>query len=616
MNKRSALSVLAYRFSLITLLAVLPAACSFHTNKGEIDSLPATFNRFEPEPAVALTIGEDVQKSMFAENFAAVTANPYATQAAANILAQGGSAIDAAIAAQMVLGLVEPQSSGLGGGGFMVYWHQSSGELFTFDGRETAPLAATEALFLDENQQPLNLFNAVVGGRSVGVPGLVRMLARAHEDFGLAPWETLFEDARQLADVGFTVSPRLHELLTRVPAVKVRDEISSYFFPDNTPLKPGETLRNSRYEAVLSGIATDGPEFFYRDLAASIVDDVNQDANPGKLTRSDFESYQAVPRDPICVLLFEHKLCGMAPPSSGPATVFAILGMMDALISAEDRSTNDGALSSSPLFTHYFIEASKLAFADRNTYLADPDFVAMPLRSLLDKTYFQQRAALILRDSVMTKANPGQPDGIDVAARILAPSAELASTTHLSIVDSYGNVVSMTTSIEAAFGSRVMSEGFLLNNQLTDFSFMPLTENNSRVANRVQPGKRPLSSMSPIIVFDASDRPVMAIGSPGGKSIIPYVARVLFETLALDRSLQESVDDSQIVHTGRGLVLEKGFNPETLEELRAIGHEPKLKAQASGLHVLSRANNSQNNIPPGLWEAVADSRREGTVAGQ
>ncbi len=604
-----------YRNILLVTLSLSTAACSFLHDGNDAAVLPDSLNRFEPEPAVALSIGDEVRKSMRANDFVAVTANPYATQAAANILAAGGNAVDAAIAAQMVLGLVEPQSSGLGGGGFMVYWDQEKGELHSYDGRETAPMLADERLFLD-GEKPLNMFNAVVGGRSVGVPGLVKMLALAHADHGVLSWPTLFNDAKELATSGFTVSHRLHELLIRVPAVKVRDDISTYFFPDGEPLLPGDTLRNADYAAVLNGLAEGGPDFFYRELATTIVAAVGNDTNPGELSLRDFEHYQAIRRDPVCVDLFAHKLCGMAPPSSGPTTVFAILGMMEALVSAEEARSLGEGISSSAFLSHFFIEASKLAFADRNTYLADPDFVAVPLKAMLEKNYLNQRASLIKRDAVISAATAGDLDAGDPVARVQAPSSEQASTTHLSIVDSYGNVVSMTTSIEAAFGSRVMANGFLLNNQLTDFSFLPLTEAQERVANRVQAGKRPLSSMSPILVFDSNSRPVLAIGSPGGKSIIPYVARVLYEVLALRRPLQESIDDSQLVSTDRGLVLEEGFDSDTLEALKRIGHEPKLRPQASGLHAVSRLNQSERDAADAAWLAVADSRREGTVAGQ
>ena len=574
-------------------------------------------SRFEPEPASAVDklVDTSTQKAFLANHYIAVTANPYATQAAVKVLQDGGSAIDATIAAQMVLGLVEPQSSGLGGGGFLVYWDNRSKKLVTFDGRETAPSAADETLFLDPEalttgeKKPMSFFNAIVGGRSVGVPGLVKMLENAHKDYGNKQWRDLFSRAVELAEDGFLVSPRLHQLITKVPAVNARPDIAEYLFDQNgEPLAEGYLLKNALYADVLKEIAANGATGFYEgDNARALVEGVNGDSNVGQLSLADLKNYQANEREAVCSTLFEYKVCGMAPPSSGPATAMMTLKIMESLLESENLKSFS-TLQESALLSHYFIEASRLAFADRNTYLADPDFVDVPVSALLDSAYISTRASLISKEKTLEQVTQGEPSEGLKAAWLHQPNLELDSTTHVSIVDADGNMVSMTTSIETAFGSRVMAKGYILNNQLTDFSFAPETVDKQKIANRVQANKRPLSSMSPIIVFDKSDKPVLVIGSPGGKSIIPYVAKTLFEVLALERPLEESINDSHIIHTGRALVLEEGAPESLIAKLKAKGHEPKLKAQASGIHAIQRQGDK--------WLGVADRRREGTAQGQ
>lgn len=574
-------------------------------------------SRFEPEPASAFDklVDASTQKAFLANDYIAVTANPHATQAAVKVLRDGGSAIDATIAAQMVLGLVEPQSSGLGGGGFLVYWDNKQKRLVTYDGRETAPSAVDETLFLDPDalaegeKKPMNFFNAIVGGRSVGVPGLVKMLENAHRDYGNKEWRDLFGSAIQLAEGGFLVSPRLHQLITKVPAVNARPDIADYLFDENgEPLAEGDLLKNTLYAEVLKETAVNGAAGFYRgDNANVLVDAVNGDSNAGQLSLADLRNYQVKRRDAACAQIFEHKVCGMAPPSSGPVTAMMTLKIMERLLENENLKSFS-TLQESALLSHYFIEASRLAFADRNTYLADPDFVDVPVNALLDSAYLNARASLINREKTLEKVTQGEPLAGLKAAWLHQPSLELNSTTHLSIVDADGNIVSMTTSIETAFGSRVMANGYILNNQLTDFSFAPEAADKQKIANRVQANKRPLSSMSPIIVFDKNDNPILVIGSPGGKSIIPYVAKTLFEVLALGRPLEESINDSHIIHTGRSLILEEGAPEDLIKLLKAKGHKPKIKAQASGVHAIQRIDDK--------WLGVADKRREGIVAGQ
>jgi len=619
----------AFRRQTILLLGVLSfISCDTNTltHQAQSSSKTPQPSRFEPEPASAPVSTDPVsagpvatdpvstgkvttQKTLLATDYVAVTANPHATRAAHTVLREGGSAIDAAIAAQMVLGLVEPQSSGLGGGGFLVYWDNKQKQLVTYDGRETAPSAADETLFLEENSDPMSFFKAIVGGRSVGAPGLVRMLEDAHKDYGKKEWSQLFGEAITLAENGFSVSPRLHQLIAKVPAVNARPEIASYLFDENgNPLAEGATIKNTLYAKALKSIAFEGSVGFYEGKNAQLfIDAVGGDSNPGQLSLRDLKNYQAKNREAVCAQAFGHNICGMGMPSSGPTTVMMTLKIMEGLLSDKDLTSFETVTKSATL-SHSFIEASRLAFADRNTYLADSDFVDVPVKALLNTNYLNDRAALIENNKMLEQVSQGEPSAGLKAAWLHQPSLELASTTHLSIVDNAGNMVSMTTSIETAFGSRLMAGGYILNNQLTDFSFAPETADKKKVAKRVQANKRPLSSMSPIIVFDSDDQPVLVIGSPGGKSIIPYVAKTLFEVLALNRDLEESVNDTHIVHTGRALVLEEGTPQSLIEDLQLKGHAPKIKAQASGIHAIQRVNNK--------WLGVADKRREGTAAGR
>ncbi|MBT8148525.1 MAG: gamma-glutamyltransferase, partial [Gammaproteobacteria bacterium] len=528
--------------------------------------------------------------------------------AAERVLQRGGAAIDAAIAAQMVLGLVEPQSSGLGGGGFLLYWDAANKRLHSYDGRETAPLAATENLFIDAPAaQPMPFAKALVGGRSVGVPGLVHMLGAAHAVHGSQPWPSLFDPAIALAEQGFIVSPRLATLIDKVPALTVRPTMAAYLHPHGQPLRAGDRLRNAGYAATLRTLAEQGANAFYTGaLAAAMVDIVASDSNAGQLALSDLSSYRSREREPVCKEVFAHTLCGMGPPSSGATTVLAMLAMLEH--SQQQLALEPPSVTASVPRAHAFIEASRLAFADRNRYLADPDFIAVPVPGLLDPVYLAGRAALIDSDRRSDRLPAGTPPGTQVQSLVTGFDREVPSTTHLTIVDRAGNVASMTTSIESAFGSRLMAGGFILNNQLTDFSFAALDRDNNKVANRVQGGKRPLSSMSPFIVFNASGEPVLALGSPGGKSIIGFVARVLYETIGLQRQLPASIADRHVIATDRHLRIEPGVDQQWLNQLRAIGHQPALRAQTSGVHAIQKTRDG--------WLGVADPRREGTASGK
>ncbi len=538
-------------------------------------------------------------KTALTKNAMAVTANPYASSAAVQMLQRGGSAVDAAIAAQLVLGLVEPQSSGIGGGAFMLLWDADKRRVSSWDGREQAPAAVGESHFLDNSGKPMAFYGAVVGGHAVGVPGVLAMLAAAHRDHGLLPWATLFEPAIALAETGFSISPRLHTLLVKSPHLAVNPEMKRYFFTEiNTVLKPkpvGTVLRNPDYAQSLRALAKGGVAEFYRgDLAQKIVAAVQADPNsPGLLSLEDMANYAPRMIAPVCAPYRHYQVCGAPPPSSGGTTVLAMLGILNALNSPL-----------SDFWQHDFIEASRLAFADRNRYVADPLFTPVPTQGLVDGTYLVARAALLgksKRPDIEAGTPPGAPprqEGISEA---------MPSTSHLSIVDAKGNMLSMTTSIETAFGSRIMVGGFLLNNQLTDFSFAPRGGDGELIANRIAPGKRPRSSMSPTLVFE-NGRPLMAIGSPGGARIIDYVAGTLFKTLGLGWDMADAIDSGHIVAMGDFLELEQArFSEAGITEIEARGHKPKIAPETSGLHGIIRKGDK--------WYGVADPRREGAAQG-
>lgn len=531
----------------------------------------------------------------------AVTANPHASNAALQMLQRGGSAVDAAIAAQLVLGLVEPQSSGIGGGAFMLHWSARDKALTAWDGRETAPAGIGENHFLTEEGKPMNFFDAVVGGHAVGVPGVIAMLETSHRKYGKLDWATLFKPAIALAEEGFAISERLYALLSRMPRLAVNPEIRQYFFieaEDGLQPKPeGTILTNPAYANTLRRIAKGGSEEFYRgELAKQIVTAVANDPNrSGALSLADMSSYRAQQLTPICAPFMTYSVCGAPPPSSGGTTVLAILGMLDAY--TREHGTR--------LWQHAFIEASKLAFADRNTYIGDPAFVDVPVKGLVDRGYLAQKARQISGNRAIRDPNPGIPPG--AAERQPSRSLELPSTTHLSIVDASGNAVSLTSSIETAFGSRIMVGGFLLNNQLTDFSFAPRDERGVAIANRVEGGKRPRSSMAPTIVMEGS-RPVLITGSPGGARIIDYVALNIYRVLAENTPVADAIADGNIVAMGNTVELEiNRFDDELKPRLEKRGHRIDLRDQTSGLHAI--------RIRPEGLEGGADPRREGAIRG-
>ena len=540
--------------------------------------------------------------------FAVAAANPLATDAGYQVLKAGGSAIDAAIAVQMVLGLVEPQSSGIGGGAFLLHWDGRAVE--AFDGRETAPAAATETLFLKPDGTPMAFYDAVVGGRSVGVPGTLRMLELAHRQHGKLRWSQLFEPAITLAEQGFRVSPRLHTLLKSEQHLKKDAAAARYFYqPDGEPLPVGTLLRNLPYAQVLREVAAIGPDAFYsgstaRDVVAKVQGHLT---NPGTLSEADLAGYRAKQRPALCSDWKRYRLCGFPPPSSGHIAIAQILGILEqAPAVAQPLEGGSPGVD----FLHAYTEAARLAFADRALYVADPDFVAPPAgswASLLDPAYLKERAALIGAQS-MKVAKPGTPRGAAVSLAAQADQPE-SGTSHISIVDADGRAVAMTTTIEDQFGARQMVRGFLLNNELTDFSFAPSDAQGRPIANRVAPGKRPRSSMSPTLVFDrASGQLLMSLGSPGGALIIHYTAKSLLGTLAWRLDAQQAVALPNFGSTNGPTLLEAGrFPPATVEALRARGHEVRELPMTSGLQAIERTATG--------WFGGADPRREGVVMG-
>lgn len=587
----------------------------------------ATLSQAQPESASGLT-----SKPGWTLNREAVAAaNPLATQAGADILRAGGSAVDAAVAVQMVLTLVEPQSSGIGGGAFLL--HHDGQRVQAFDGRETAPAAANERLFLDANGKPMPFAQAVVGGRSVGVPGTVAMLSLAHRQHGKLRWARLFEPAIRLAEQGFPVSPRLHSQLKAESALKADPVAASYFYQaDGQPHPVGHLLKNPELAVVLRAIAQAGPNALLKGpVAQAIVDKVQQHpGNPGSLTLDDLARYQPIERSAICqsytppavagASAREWNLCGFPPPSSGAIAIGQILGTLARVPAGSEPLGDDGLPT--PAYLHAYTEASRLAFADRALYLGDPAFVIPPASSwssLLDPDYLAERARLITAQR-MPRAAAGSPKG-KLSAWAPMPDQPEYGTSHISIVDAYGNALAMTTTIEAGFGSRLMVTtnparlgGFLLNNELTDFSFTPTDDQGRPVANRVEPGKRPRSSMAPTLVFDkASGKLVMSAGSPGGAFIIHYTAKTLLGVLQWGLLPQAAIDLPNFGSLGGALTLEENrFPASTVDKLKALGHEVREAPLTSGLQAIARGQVHGKEV----WLGGADPRREGVVLGE
>ena len=577
---------------------------------------PALPTRIPVQPEMASEITEKPGWAYARQAVAA--ANPLATQAGHQILRAGGSAVDAAIAVQMVLGLVEPQSSGIGGGAFLMYFDGQ--KVTAHDGRETAPASADPELFLGPDGKPLPFEDAVLSGRSVGVPGAVRMLEAAHRQHGVLPWARLFDQAIDLAEKGFQISPRLQTMLQADPYLR-KDPLAVRFFYDaqGQALPVGHVLRNPEYAHVLRRIATQGSRALLEGpVAQAIVARTAMPPHPGNLSLQDLSNYQSRDRQAMCfdhtALARTYQLCGFPPPSSGLIAIGQILGLLGNTVAHGLEYANGRP---SPDFVHRYTQASQLAFSDRAQYVADPDFVTAPAgdwRSLLAPAYLRERSQLIGAQA-MRKAPPGQPGG-DKSSYAPMPTQTEYGTSHISVVDAKGRVVAMTTTIEAAFGSRRMVTtdasrpgGFLLNNQLTDFSFVPADAQGLPIANRVEPGKRPRSAMSPTLVFDkATGQVLMTGGSPGGAIIIHYTAKLLVGTLHWQLNTQQAINLPNFGSLNGPTLLEtKRFPTLTLEALKARGHEVLEIDMTSGLQAIQKT--------PQGWFGGADPRREGIVLG-
>ena len=581
----------ARRLSLLAVAAALWAASSL--------PLQAQTDRpSQPEPA-----GSHSEKQLaHASRYMVAAAHPLAVDAGLQMLEAGGTAVDAMIAVQLVLNLVEPHASGLGGGAFLMHFDARARDVRAYDGRETAPAAASPELFLRDGS-PMAFRDAVSGGRSVGTPGVARLLETAHRKHGRLPWASLFQPAIALAENGFPLSARVHTLLLRDRAIVGETAARNYFLQtDGSPKPAGTLLRNPEFARTLRAIAAGGADVFYRgDIARAMVTAVRgHAANPGLLSEADLAAYQVREVDALCGPYRAYRICGMPPSSSGGIAVLQMLG----LLSAQNLS---GVKPGSTQAVHLLAEAGRLAYADRNRWVADDRFVDVPVRGLLDPAYLAARARMIQPDRSMGRAEAGRPPG---AALVYAddPVEEVAGTSHVAIVDGDGNAVSLTTTIENFFGSRIMVGGFLLNNQLTDFNFNPV-ESGRPVANAVAPGKRPRSSMAPTLVFRENGDLHLVLGSPGGSRIINYVAKTLIATLDWNLDIQAAIALPNTGSRNGPTEIERGTEAETLAApLRGMGHIVEITDMTSGLHGIMRDGNG--------WQGGADPRREGIAKGR
>jgi len=543
--------------------------------------------------AVALLLGAfRVEVCLAAPQSMVAAANPLAVEAGLDVLRRGGSAVDAAIAVQMVLGVVEPQASGIGGGGFLLHYDAASGATAVYDGRETAPAGATPAMFLDRDGKPLGFREAVASGISVGVPGVLAMLELAHREHGKLAWRDLFQPAIDMAREGFAVPPRLAASLARSPSLRDDPDIRAiYFNADGSPKKRGERVANPALAEAMQLIAEQGVQVFYQGaIAVEMVKRVRNHVRPGSLSLADLADYRPIKREAVCGPYRIWIVCGMPPPSSGGIAILQVLELIEPYDVWRDPPDSLRAL-------HLVAEASRLAFADRNRYVADPAFVAVPVAGLLSPAYIAERRLLISPDRSMGVVGPGVPPGYIESG-----------TSHISIVDRWGNAVSFTTTIEAPFGAQIMVRGFLLNNELTDFS--PRPENDGRmVANRVEAGKRPRSSMSPTLIFDRDHKLVAALGSAGGARIIGDTLQAIVGVLDWKLSMQDAIALPRIANLNGPTELEEGTSVIGLaEDLRALGHQVQVRAHDGGLTGVRR-------LPDG-WEGGADPRRDGVAKGE
>ncbi|WP_339526612.1 gamma-glutamyltransferase [Pseudomonas sp. EL_65y_Pfl2_R96] len=605
---RHCLSALSLIATALTL-----AACNAPPASPSVSTLPVA-------PEIAAGYRTDLQ-TRYASKHMAAAANPLAAEAGREMLRAGGSAIDAAIAMQAVLTLVEPQSSGIGGGALIVLWDGKA--VRTYDGRETAPAGANEKLFLQADGTPMPFTQAQIGGRSVGTPGVLRALELAHRKHGRLPWVKLFEPAIKLAEQGFVISPRLHQLIATDAFIQHSPDMAAYFLTaDGHPKAVGTQLKNPALAAVFKRIAKEGPDALYTGpIAKEIVAKVQGHTNPGSLSLNDLQDYKAKERAPLCTDYKRWQVCGMPPPSSGGIAVAQILGTLQALETRDPRfalaplkpvkTSKPAGIEPAPEAVHLIAEAERLAYADRAQYVADTDFVPVPVRGLVDPTYLATRATLIGERS-MGQAKPGTPPGIQVA---YAPdrSPLRISTSQVVAVDDEGAAVSMTTTVEAAFGSHLMVQGFLLNNQMTDFSFIP-EEHGQKVANRVEPGKRPRSSMAPTLILDRqSGEFVATVGSPGGSQIIEYVAKSTIGLLDWNLDPQAAINLPNFGSRNGPTELELGqFSPALIQALKDKGHSVNEIDMTSGTQAVVRVKDAQGKA---ALAGGADPRREGEALG-
>jgi len=527
------------------------------------------------------------------------SADPRASAAGQQILHQGGSATDAAMAMMLALTVVEPQSSGIGGGGFLVHHDGKTGKMDTIDGREKAPAAATPQRFLGADGKPVPFSQAFQGGRSVGVPGNIRLMALAHQKWGKLPWKALFAPAIKLAEDGYLVSKPLSDRVAGMAQIWGRfPEVAKQYTVDGKAPAVGSTMKNPALAAILRRIADEGPEAFYagENARAIIAATTGTTVSASDMTLADLAAYQAKERPPVCGFYRTYKICGMGPPSSGAVTVLQILGMLQRF-DLKKMGVN------SPVAWHLIGEAMELAYADREKYLGDTDFVQVPVKGLIDPAYLAQRSKLISPTTTLPVYEAGTPPGAQ--ARTSVVQNEVHGTTHFIAVDRNGDIVGMTSTVEGPFGSQLMANGFILNNELTDFSLSP-EKNGAPVANRVQGGKRPLSSMAPTIVYDAKGKPVFTVGAAGGKTIIMQVAKAIIAHLDWGMSAQESIGQGLIYFSGRTLILEKGTSLEPMKEpLEKLGHQVVISS-------LGLKANAAERTAKG-WVGAADPRSVGTA---
>ena len=532
------------------------------------------------------------QAGLAAPQAMVAAAHPLAVEAGLEVLRRGGSAVDAAIAVQMVLGVVEPQASGIGGGGFLLHYDGGTHALTVYDGRETAPAGATPTMFLDPNGKPLGFREAVVSGISVGVPGALAMLELAHKEHGKLLWKELFEPAISIARDGFDVPPRLAAWLSRIPGLREEPGIRSvYFNAEGSLRKAGERIANPDLAETMRLIADQGPDAFYRGaIAAEMVDRVRGHARPGTLSLADLADYRPIKRDALCGPYRLWVVCGMPPPSSGGIAILEVLGLLEPFEIWRDTPNDLRSI-------HLIAEASRLAFADRDRYIADPAFVKVPVEGLLSPAYIAERRGLISVDRSMGKIGPGVP-----------PGYVERGTSHMSIVDRWGNAVAFTTTIEAPFGAQIMVRGFLLNNELTDFSPVPEADGKP-VANRVEPGKRPRSSMSPTLVFDRDKRLVAVLGSAGGARIIGDTLQALIGMLDWNLPVSAAIALPRVINANGPTELEAGTPLAGLADgLRGLGHQVQVRGHEGGLTGIRRMGDG--------WEGGADPRRDGVARGE